>query len=172
MMVFNTHDEKKDHFKTSTKCWGIMCTHCGERFSSWDHKQKHLVCKHNAQPLTYPCPDCKTVFKSRYHFYHHYNTRHSELALVCSYCGKKFKNERVFDNHLVIHTGKKQFQCTVCSKTFSRMKGLTDHMWMHSETKRYPCRICDTSFCQKRSLNSHMSIVHPGFPQSSLFTFR
>lgn len=165
MLVFATLEEKKEHLKTSTQCWSTMCTHCGERFPSWDQKQKHLVSKHNVQPLTYPCPDCDIVFKSRYHFYHHYNTTHSELALVCSYCGKKCRSKSFLETHLVIHTGDRKFQCNVCSKAFIRMRGLQDHMWTHSETKRYPCQICDMAFCQKRSFTSHMTNTHPDYSQ-------
>lgn len=158
---FPTPEERKKHLKTSTKCWTFACIHCGERFSSWELKQKHLVGQHNVQATTYPCPECEIVFESRKRFYDHYSTAHTDLALVCSCCGKKFRNKGLLDDHLVIHTGEKQYQCTICLKAFTRNKTLRQHMWTHSETKRFSCVICERSFNQKVCLKSHMKNVHP-----------
>lgn len=158
---FPTPEERKNHMKTSVKCKAFACIYCGERFSSWELKQKHLVSQHNVQAASYPCPECEIVFDSRKRFYDHYTKSHSDLALKCSCCGKKFQNKSQLDDHQVVHTGEKQHQCAVCLKSFTRNKSLRQHMWTHSETKRFTCVLCDRSFNQKVCFKSHMRNVHP-----------
>lgn len=161
-MEFSNPEEKKEHLKTSAKCLGFCCVHCNKRFSSWEHKQRHLVSEHNVKAITYPCPDCETVFDSRSNFYYHYNTTHSDLPHMCSYCGKRFLKKSQLDNHVDSHTGKsrEQHQCSTCAKTFTRRQGLQEHLWTHKETKRFSCPSCDKHFTAKRYYNWHMKTIH------------
>jgi KRAB domain-containing zinc finger protein len=116
---FSNLDEKKEHLKVSKQCWSFCCLTCGDRFMSWENKQKHQVQVHGCAKRTYECPDCDKVFDSRKHFYKHYKLSHTDENFICSCCGLKFANKRELDDHRIGHTGEKGHKCSVCvSKRF------------------------------------------------------
>lgn len=158
---FPNLDAKREHIKMSKPCRPFVCVHCGDRFLSWEVKQKHLIDVHGRPKKTYECPDCDKVFESRRIFYLHYKLSHTEDSFTCSCCGQKFANKKVLDDHRLGHTGEKLYKCSVCSKAFSREKTLKQHMWIHSENKRFSCHICDKQFAQKVSFKGHMKSHHP-----------
>lgn len=158
---FPTLEKKRDHVRKSKRCWTFCCVYCGERFQSWEFKQKHLEKEHGFKKVTYPCPECNITFKTRKYFYNHYKIQHTDEGLQCSCCGLKFGSKTQLDDHVLAHTGEKQFKCSVCGKCFSRNKTLRQHMWIHSETKRFVCLICEKQFAQKISLKAHMKAHHP-----------
>lgn len=159
---FESVEMKREHVKESKSCWSFCCTTCGERFCSWENKQKHLVEVHNVPKRTYECPECARVYESRKLFYKHYKLTHTEESLVCAFCGLKFICRNQLEDHRLGHTTEKQFKCNICLKSFSRDKSLKAHLWIHSETKRFSCIICDKQFAQKVSLKGHMKSHHPG----------
>ncbi|XP_059056466.1 oocyte zinc finger protein XlCOF6-like isoform X13 [Achroia grisella] len=158
---FESTEEKREHQRNSKPCWTFCCTTCGERFNSWELKQKHSVEIHNLPKQTYNCPDCGEVYDSRKLFYAHYKLTHTDESYMCSYCGLKFICKNALEDHRICHTGEKPFKCTVCTKSFSREKGLKQHMWIHSDIKRFICAICSKQFAQKVSLKCHMKSHHP-----------
>ncbi|XP_022818922.1 zinc finger protein 184-like isoform X12 [Spodoptera litura] len=158
---FSTMEEKRDHIKSNKKCWTFCCIICGERFQSWEQKQKHLEIEHGQDKIMYKCPDCDMNFSTRKYFYTHYKLTHTDEGFQCACCGMKFNTQKQLDDHTLGHTGEKQFVCNICSKTFVRQKSLTQHMWIHSDTKRFVCLLCEKQFNQKVSLKSHMKTNHP-----------
>lgn len=161
---FSTLEEKKNHMRVSKTCWSFCCVTCGERFLSWEFKQKHLVEAHGRPKRTYSCPDCSKVFESRKKYYLHFTLKHTDDIFVCACCGLKFANQGMLDDHLLVHSNEKKFECKICLKSFTRKKSLTQHMWIHSETKRFQCVICEKQFAQKVSLKGHMKTHHPEVP--------
>lgn len=158
---FPTLQDKRDHIRATPSCMPFCCLNCGERFLSWELKQKHLVSNHGHPARDYSCPECEEKFSVRKRFYNHYKLTHTDSGFVCSCCGLKFGTKGQLDDHRVGHTGEKDFMCRVCLKTFSRQKSLKQHMWIHSETKRFLCVVCDKQFAQKVSLVGHMKSYHP-----------
>ncbi|XP_061385131.1 oocyte zinc finger protein XlCOF26-like [Danaus plexippus] len=158
---FPTLEKKREHVKNSKACWGFICLSCGERFKSWESKQRHLVDVHGAPKKVFTCPDCEETFDSRKHFYNHFKLNHSDETFVCSCCGLKFTTKSQLEEHRSCHTGEKPYRCDICMKTFSRTKGLKQHMWIHSEIKRFVCTICNKQFSQKVSLKGHLITHHP-----------
>ncbi|CAH2062211.1 unnamed protein product, partial [Iphiclides podalirius] len=158
---FPTPEMKRDHLRRSKACWQFCCVHCGERFMSWECKQKHLVAAHGRPKATYACPDCGDTFDQRKTFYCHFRTSHTDESYTCSCCGMKCGSKLQLDDHTLVHTGEKRFECAVCRKPFTRKKSLTQHMWIHSEKKRFSCPVCDKQFAQKVSLKGHMKSHHP-----------
>lgn len=157
---FPTLEEKREHVRTSKSCWAFGCVNCGDRFQSWEQKQKHLVEKHDCPETSYPCPDCDKTFQIRKQFYSHYKMAHTDEGFVCSCCGLKFGAKNQLEDHRLGHTGEKQFKCLVCSKAFTRNKSLSQHMWIHSDVKRFECKPCNKQFNQKVSYRSHMKVHH------------
>lgn len=158
---FKTLEEKKNHLLTSSKCRAFGCIYCNKRFHSWELKQKHLVDEHNVSEVTYQCPDCNKVCKSRKMLYSHYTTEHTNQGHSCTCCNKIFGNKTLLDEHMVKHSGDKQYQCEVCLKTFTRKKSLAQHMWIHSEVKRFACFVCNKQFNQKVCYIGHIKTHHP-----------
>lgn len=158
---FASVEMKIEHVRASKLCWPFCCILCGERFLSWELKQKHLVTKHGYEKVRYTCPECDQKFNSRKMFYTHYKIAHTEEGFECSCCGLRFGTKTKMEDHKLGHTGEKQFMCTICFKSFSRNKSLTQHMWTHSDSKRFVCLICEKQFAQKVSLKGHMKTHHP-----------
>lgn len=154
-------EEKKEHIRSTKPCWPFCCVYCGDRFLSWENKQKHLVEAHARPKKTYKCPDCDKTYDSRKLFYSHYKLTHTDETFTCSCCGLKFESKKTLEDHRIGHTGEKLFKCSVCLKSFSRDKSLKQHMWIHSKTKRFSCLICEKNFAQKISLKGHMKSHHP-----------
>ncbi|CAK1587546.1 unnamed protein product [Parnassius mnemosyne] len=158
---FPSIETKREHIRRSKSCWPFCCVECGERFMSWECKQKHLVGAHGQPKATYVCPECGEVFEKRKIFYVHFKVSHTDENYICSCCGMKCGSKLQLDDHRIVHTGEKQFECSVCKKSFTRKRSLTQHMWIHSETKRFSCTICAKQFAQKVSLKGHMKSHHP-----------
>ncbi|KAI8426836.1 hypothetical protein MSG28_014518 [Choristoneura fumiferana] len=131
---FPSLEEKKEHIRSSKPCWPFCCVYCGDRFLSWENKQKHLVEAHARPKKTYKCPDCDKTYDSRKLFYSHYKLTHTDETFTCSCCGLKFESKKTLEDHRIGHTGEKLFKCSVCLKSFSRDKSLKQHMWIHRYT--------------------------------------
>ncbi|XP_045506028.1 zinc finger protein 471-like isoform X7 [Colias croceus] len=158
---FATSEERKEHLQVSKSCWGFCCVLCGEKFKSWELKQKHFVQVHGRPGLTYACTDCDIIFNSRRPFYSHFRLNHTDEGYICPCCGLKFVSKKQMDDHRLGHTGEKHYECGVCHKLFTRSRSLKQHLWIHSETKRFPCLMCEKQFAQKVSLQGHMRSHHP-----------
>lgn len=158
---FPSLEKKREHIKVSKPCWPFCCTSCGDRFLSWEIKQKHLSDYHGRPKKTYNCPDCDKVFENRKLFYKHFKLSHTDENFICTCCGQRFADKKDLEDHRLGHSGEKLFKCSVCTKAFSRDKTLKQHMWIHSENKRFGCLICDKQFAQKVSLKGHMKSHHP-----------
>ncbi|XP_063544010.1 zinc finger protein 26-like isoform X16 [Cydia strobilella] len=160
---FPSMEEKRFHIRNSKPCWSFCCVYCGERFLSWENKQKHLTEAHDRPSKNYSCPECSITFDSRKLFYSHYKLNHTDEIFPCTCCGLKFGSKRALEDHTISHTGEKHFKCIICLKAFSRRKSLKQHMWLHSETKRFSCLACDKTFAQKISLKGHMKSHHADY---------
>ncbi|CAG9574921.1 unnamed protein product [Danaus chrysippus] len=110
---FPTLEKKREHVKNSKACWGFICLSCGERFKSWESKQRHLVDVHGAPKKMFTCPDCEETFDSRKHFYNHFKLNHSDETFVCSCCGLKFTTKSQLEEHRSCHTGEKPYRNTL-----------------------------------------------------------
>lgn len=159
--TFNSLIDKREHVKSSSKCWAYQCAVCGVRFMTWTLKEQHLENVHGQAKKTHKCPECATIFLTRNAYRNHFATMHAGINFVCSYCGRKFTTKRHLEQHTVIHTGIKLFNCPICSKSFPRKANLTQHMWIHSEYKRFKCTPCNKQFNQRVSYKSHMKTHHP-----------
>lgn len=163
--VFKDENEKKVHVSESSRCWNFCCIYCGERFKSWEIKQKHLMLVHQKPQVQYSCPDCDKTFEGRRLFYRHYKIVHTGDSFNCTKCDLVFESRKVMNDHMLRHTGEKLFECNICMKMFARKKSLTQHMWIHSENKRFLCSICNKQYAQKVCLKGHMKSNHPEVKQ-------
>nr|XP_037875575.1 ferritin isoform X23 [Bombyx mori] len=158
---FPSPQTKREHVKSTKTCWPFSCVYCGDRFLSWEQKQRHLVESHGRPETSYTCPECTLVFQSRKLFYNHYKVSHTDDSFMCTCCGLRFESKNRLEDHRLGHTGEKTFKCHVCEKSFLRKKSLTQHLWIHSDNKRFVCVLCEKQFAQKVSLKCHMRSHHP-----------
>lgn len=160
ILLYSTEDQNR-HFETSKKCRQHICSVCGDRFSTWKIKQRHMEEAHGIPKKVYPCPECGVVFKKPNNFRAHFKIVHTDEHFECPSCERKFDTKYGLDRHMVVHSNERLFTCDVCSKSFPRKSTLRQHMWIHSEVKRFECKMCDKQFNQKVSWKTHMKSYHP-----------
>lgn len=160
---FPTLQAKREHTRTSEKCRPFGCVECGERFSGWEMKKKHLVNVHSHPERTHQCPDCSEVYLNSKTFYRHYKAYHTNEGFACTFCDLKFAFKGLLDEHIVAHTRVKRFKCPQCLKLFACNKSLQRHIRnFHELTIRFVCLICDEQFSRKDKFKKHTETKHPG----------
>lgn len=157
---FASAEEKKRHFKEKRCKPYTICSECGDEFTCWEHKQRHMETVHGHAKVVHRCYICNKEFKTRIAVYHHFKANHTEDH-KCERCGKSFSTKEKLKEHVASHTGEKPYQCTVCEKSFSKLKTLREHTKLHDDSLKMTCTACGKQFIGLAKLKYHVVTQHP-----------
>ncbi|XP_048003780.1 zinc finger protein 729-like isoform X6 [Leguminivora glycinivorella] len=137
------------------------CAYCGERFTCFIKKSKHLVEAHGVTPTLAKCKACDKTFRTKKALSEHYKVHHLMIKKhKCSVCDMAFSRGDALSHHMVKHTGDRNFKCEICQKAYGHESTLRQHLKIHRKDCKYKCEHCAKAFVQKCSLKSHLHSQH------------
>ena len=87
----------------------VLCTFCGQGFSTMRLARQHEVQHHGAGSVPveakarYQCPECPQSFTLKGHLKRHLHLHTDALPFICDLCGKAFKWKEVLKRHMLSH---------------------------------------------------------------------
>ena len=119
------------HMKDKHPGFKYECSHCEEKYSSYNACYKHIV---------------RTHFKNRH---------------LCSVCSKTFPYPSELRFHMRNHTKKGLLPCTFkgCKKLFTSNKAMFQHLQSHSD-QTWECEKCQKTFNTYSNYRQHMKGKH------------
>lgn len=159
--IFSSAEEKKRHFKEKLCKPYTSCPECGDQFTCWEHKQRHMETVHGHAKAVHRCQVCYKEFKTRIAVYHHFKADHTEDH-KCDHCGASLSTEQKLKEHVASHTGEKLYECPVCGKSFHKSCSLREHRKIHDDSKKKSCSACGKLFVGMPKLKNHVKALHPG----------
>ncbi|CAG9763080.1 unnamed protein product [Ceutorhynchus assimilis] len=144
------------------KKFKVFCDVCQKGFVNDKDLGKHFQAVHDPNFEIFPCPQegCGKIFKSKYDFTYHLETKHirdeDKQDLICCQCSKSYDNPRSLKTHLNKHKKCKTFPCEICSKILTTNSSLRRHLRTHTGERPYVCDYCGQSFRILKVLKSHI----------------
>ncbi|GBM79313.1 Zinc finger protein 236 [Araneus ventricosus] len=157
----------------------LVCTECGEEFSTQfkldKHMHEHLT--EQAMDQTFICRICSKGFRKLSYLKEHMkihsklkaslhrrqykrNIDRSTFSHKCYFCGKQFQKPSQLVRHNRIHTGERPYKCDMCERAFNQKGALLIHKVKHTGERPYLCEFCPAAFAQKGNLRNHIRRVH------------
>ncbi|XP_039661363.1 zinc finger protein 836 [Perca fluviatilis] len=122
----------------------IVCTRCGNTFSSRCSLRRHISwnrCKGGRAtnpanpPKTYRCSHCNSDFPNTISLMFHQRSGACKPAI-------------------------KPVRCPVCLRWFGTMDGLQKHLLTHKQSESYQCDVCQGTYPNLKSLKNHRRRIH------------
>ncbi|XP_078109327.1 zinc finger protein 1035 isoform X2 [Sander vitreus] len=122
----------------------IVCTRCGNTFSSRCSLRRHISwnrCKGaratnpTNPPKTYRCSHCNSDFPNTISLMFHQRSGACKPAI-------------------------KPVRCPVCLRWFGTMDGLQKHLLTHKQSESYRCDVCQGTYPNLKSLKNHRRRIH------------
>jgi len=119
----------------------ILCTECGEVFTSKYKLQVHKVCVHKVKVKKFLCKFCDFKTHAKNVITEHERTHTGEKPEICAWCGKGFSQKKTLKNHERLHTGEKPYKCKFCENRFAQRTSLNVHLQSHHKDRVPPKQI-------------------------------
>ncbi|XP_059194447.1 uncharacterized protein im:7147486 [Centropristis striata] len=136
---------RTEQLQTSTKKQRIVCTRCGNTFSTRCSLRRHLSWNR-----------CKGVRAA--------NPANPPKTYHCSHCNSDFPNTISLMFHQRSGACKpaiKPVRCPVCLRWFGTMDGLQKHLLTHKQScESYRCDVCQGTYPNLKSLKNHRRRIH------------
>ena len=137
----------------------------------WDTKPRKILphvaepndslCQQTPELLKHKCPDCGSLFKSKYKFNQHVRTKHVNRCFRCSQCQCAYVTKVGLTEHVKHkHENLVRYRCDTCGKGYTIRSHYYDHLAVHTGDKQNVCHICQKKFTFRSSLKSHMLFLH------------
>lgn len=125
-----------------------------------DNKRKKCTTKPRPhRPLSIPCPQCHTLFRTQRTLQIHQKSKHGiNPSTECDVCNKVFTSVGNLKQHKQTHNDTRRYICSYCGKGFNLHFNLKDHMNEHTGAKPYVCGICGKAFGKASHRVAHMRV--------------
>lgn len=134
----------------------ILCTMCGELYTSLKEYNKHLQKVHKVVNLKHKCKTCLETFPSELRFAEHLKIH----PLECNLCGKNFYRKYNLHIHMKRHYNIRPHKCETCGKAFLTKQKLQEHTNVHTGVAPIKCTMCDETFRRHSNLVQHRNKHH------------
>lgn len=134
----------------------ILCTMCGELFTSTKEYNRHMQKTHKVNNDRYKCKTCLESFSSELKFAEHLRVH----PLECNICGKNFYRKYNLHIHMKRHYNIRPHRCDVCNKAFLTKQKLQEHLNVHTGETPIKCTMCDETFRRHSNLVQHRNKHH------------
>ncbi|GIY64513.1 zinc finger protein 236 [Caerostris extrusa] len=162
------------------------CPECHKRFSRLASLKAHLM--HHEVEEDLVCSECgeefSTQFKLDKHMQEHLSEQAMDQTFICRTCSKGFRKLSYLKEHMKIHSKLKaslhrrqykrnidrsafSHKCYFCGKQFQKPSQLVRHNRIHTGERPFKCDMCDRAFNQKGALLIH-KVKHTGRDHTSV----
>lgn len=131
------------------------CRMCGERFTTSDKLEIHMVVNH--AEAKYSCQICYTVTWSMQDMTEHFSTQHIDPTHNnCNICNKEYKSKINIQRHMYKDHCSVSVACTICRRVYKSLAALKIHTRIVHVKAGYQCGICKRRVATPASLEVHM----------------
>lgn len=152
-------------YNTQSQSIKYNCTKCNMIFKHSITRRKHFQQLH-ADPNTYVCEVCLTVFITLRAFRWHKKKQHNDAdkEFKCRYCPKSFFLSSNRSYHTTTHhlNPKQLYICDYCGKEFNNRQLARHHIVNYHSGKLFKCKYCKTyETTVKTNIEYHVKSKHP-----------